>query len=593
MNGLFRIIQFSWSLKRYYIATMVIAVIIAALNQVTPFIVKVIVDGIVDHNAGKPADQNLVILLVFLILVVNLAIAVISNYGGYLGDILGVKLNRLLSQRYYDHLLKLPLSYFDEMQAGKITSRLDRSIVTISTLVQSFANTFVGFFLTSIFTIAVMAFFAWPVAVMLALLFPIYIWLTTLSSRDWQKRQEPINEKTDITKARFVEAIGQIRVVKSFVQERREFGFMSRNFKGIYSDTKVQSINWHWYDVVRRSFLGIIFTGIYGYIIWQAWNGDITLGTLTLLLQLAIQAQFPLFAISFIVDNLQRAEAGSRDYFEAMEIVPDIADAQGAVDLVLKEGRIEFKDVTFSYNDSKTVLNDFSFTISPTNKIALVGESGEGKTTITNLLLRFYEPKNGSITIDGQNIAAVTQTSLRQNVGVVFQEPALFSGTIKENITYAKPSASDKEIQKAIVAANAANFIDKLPDGLETQIGERGVKLSGGQKQRIAIARAILKDAPILILDEATSSLDSKAEREVQDALETLMRGRTTIIIAHRLSTIASVDEIIGIKGGRIVEQGSPAKLAKANGIYAELLSLQQPSEKNIAKLKTYDISAN
>ncbi len=572
---------------------MVIAVIIAALNQVTPFIVKVIVDGIVDHNAGKPADQNLVILLVFLILVVNLAIAVISNYGGYLGDILGVKLNRLLSQRYYDHLLKLPLSYFDEMQAGKITSRLDRSIVTISTLVQSFANTFVGFFLTSIFTIAVMAFFAWPVAVMLALLFPIYIWLTTLSSRDWQKRQEPINEKTDITKARFVEAIGQIRVVKSFVQERREFGFMSRNFKGIYSDTKVQSINWHWYDVVRRSFLGIIFTGIYGYIIWQAWNGDITLGTLTLLLQLAIQAQFPLFAISFIVDNLQRAEAGSRDYFEAMEIVPDIADAQGAVDLVLKEGRIEFKDVTFSYNDSKTVLNDFSFTISPTNKIALVGESGEGKTTITNLLLRFYEPKNGSITIDGQNIAAVTQTSLRQNVGVVFQEPALFSGTIKENITYAKPSASDKEIQKAIVAANAANFIDKLPDGLETQIGERGVKLSGGQKQRIAIARAILKDAPILILDEATSSLDSKAEREVQDALETLMRGRTTIIIAHRLSTIASVDEIIGIKGGRIVEQGSPAKLAKANGIYAELLSLQQPSEKNIAKLKTYDISAN
>lgn len=572
---------------------MVIAVIIAALNQVTPFIVKVIVDGIVDHNAGKPADQNLVILLVFLILVVNLAIAVISNYGGYLGDILGVKLNRLLSQRYYDHLLKLPLSYFDEMQAGKITSRLDRSIVTISTLVQSFANTFVGFFLTSIFTIAIMAFYAWPVAVMLAALFPIYIWLTNLSSRDWQKRQEPINEKTDITKARFVEAVGQIRVVKSFVQERREYNFMSSNFKGIYGDTRDQSINWHWYDVVRRSFLGVIFTGIYGYIIWQAWNGDITLGTLTLLLQLAIQAQFPLFAISFIVDNLQRAEAGSKDYFQAMEIIPNIADAENAKELRIKKGKIEFKNVSFSYTDSKSVLQDFSFSIKPNSKVALVGESGEGKTTITNLILRFYEPKSGSITVDGQNIATVTQTSLRQNVGVVFQEPALFSGTIKENITYAKPSASDKEIQKAIVAANAANFIDKLPDGLETQIGERGVKLSGGQKQRIAIARAILKDAPILILDEATSSLDSKAEREVQDALETLMRGRTTIIIAHRLSTIASVDEIIGIKGGKIVEQGSPAKLAKANGIYAELLSLQQPSEKNIAKLKTYDISAN
>lgn len=593
MNGLFQIIRYSWVLKRYYIATMIIAVIIAALNQVTPFIVKVIVDSIVDHNAGKSADTSLVILLVIMILIVNLAIAVISNYGGYLGDILGVKLNRLLSQRYYDHLLKLPLSYFDEMQAGKITSRLDRSIVTISTLVQSFANTFVGFFLTSIFTIAVMAFFAWPVAVMLALLFPVYIWLTTLSSRDWQKRQEPINEKTDITKARFVEAIGQIRVVKSFVQEHRESSFMSRNFKGIYSDTKTQSINWHWYDVVRRSFLGVVFTGIYGYIIWQAWNGDITLGTLTLLLQLAIQAQFPLFAISFIVDNLQRAEAGSRDYFEAMEIVPDIADVNGAAELKLKKGRIEFKDVTFSYNDSKTVLKDFSFAIKPNTKIALVGESGEGKTTVTNLLLRFYEPKSGSITVDGQDIATVTQTSLRQNIGVVFQEPALFSGTIKENITYAKPDASDEDVEKAIIAANAATFISKLPDGLNTQIGERGVKLSGGQKQRVAIARAILKNAPILILDEATSSLDSKAEREVQDALETLMRGRTTIIIAHRLSTIASVDEIIGIRGGKIVEQGSPAKLAKSEGIYAELLSLQQPSEKNIAKLKTYDISAN
>lgn len=593
MNGLFHIIRYSWSLKRYYIVTMIIAVIVAALNQVTPFIIKVIVDGIVAHNSGKSVDSQEIVVLVVLMLIVNLAIATISNYGGFLGDMLGVKLNRLLSQKYYDHLLKLPLSYFDETQAGKITSRLDRSIVTISTLVQSFANTFVGFFLTSIFTIAVMAFFAWPVALMLAALFPIYIWLTTLSSRDWQKRQGPINEKTDITKARFVESVGQIRVVKSFVQEVREFNFMSKNFSGILKDTKLQSMNWHWYDVARRGFLGVIFTGIYGYIIWQAWSNNITLGTLTLLLQLAIQAQFPLFAISFIIDNLQRAEAGSRDYFEAMKIVPNIADAKDAVELKLKKGEVQFKNVTFSYQDNKTVLKNFSFTIKPNTKIALVGESGEGKTTVTNLLLRFYDPDSGSVLIDGQDIAQVTQTSLRQNIGVVFQDPNLFSGTIRENVSYAKPDASEKEILQAITAANALGFVEKLPQGLDTQIGERGVKLSGGQKQRLAIARAILKNAPILILDEATSSLDSKAEHEVQAALQELMKNRTTIIIAHRLSTIASVDEIIGIKGGKIVEQGSPSQLAKANGIYAELLALQQPSEKNKAKLKTYDISAN
>lgn len=572
---------------------MIIAVIVAVLNQITPFIIKSIIDSLVAKGAGQTPDSSHIVILVLMILLVNLAIAIISNYGGYLGDILGVKLNQLLSEKYYDHLLKLPLGYFDEIQAGKITSRLDRSIVTISTLVQAFANNFVGFFLTSFFTIAVMAYFAWPVAIMLAALFPIYIWLTSLSSKDWQKRQVPINEKMDVTKARFVETVGQIRVVKSFVQEKREFDFLSNNFIGISKRTKKQSINWHWYDVVRRSVLGIIFTGIYGYIIWQAWLGNMTLGTLTLLLQLAIQAQFPLFAISFIVDSLQRAEAGSRDYFEAMETVPTITDSDGASDLKLNKGEIQFKNVDFSYQDSKPVLKEFSFKIKPNSKVALVGESGEGKTTVANLLLRFYDPTSGTVLVDGQDISKVTQKSLRQYIGVVFQEPTLFSGTIRENVSYAKPDATEKEITSAITAANALGFIEKLPKGLDTQIGERGVKLSGGQKQRIAIARAILKNAPILILDEATSSLDSKAEHEVQTALQELMRGRTTIIIAHRLSTIASVDEIIGIKGGKIVEQGSPAKLAKSDGIYAELLALQQPSEKNKERLKTYDISAS
>lgn len=593
MNGLIKIIRYSWSLRRFYVATMIISVIVAILNQVTPFIVKSIIDSIVARGPDQSPVPSHIIILILMILVVNLAIAIISNYGGYLGDILGIRLNQLLSQKYYDHLLKLPLNYFDEVQAGKITSRLDRSIVTISSLVQAFANTFVGFFLTSIFTIAVMAYFAWPVAVMLAALFPIYIWLTSLSSRDWQKRQGPINQKMDITKARFVETVGQIRVVKSFVQEKREYDFLSNNFVNIFKRTKKQSINWHWYDVVRRSVLGVVFTGIYGYIIWQAWLGNMTLGTLTLLLQLAIQAQFPLFAVSFIVDSLQRADSGSKDYFEAMATRPSIVDVADAPDLKMKKGEIKYHNVAFSYDDSKPVLKDFSFTIKPNSKIALVGESGEGKTTIANLLLRFYEPNKGTVYIDGQDISKVTQGSLRQHIGVVFQEPALFSGTVKENISYAKPDATEQEITNAIAAANALGFIEKLPKGLETQIGERGVKLSGGQKQRIAIARAILKDAPILILDEATSSLDSKAEHEVQLALHELMQGRTTIIIAHRLSTIASVDEIIGIRGGRIVEQGSPAKLAKGKGIYAELLALQQPSEKNTEKLKTYDISAS
>jgi ATP-binding cassette subfamily B protein len=224
--------------------------------------------------------------------------------------------------------------------------------------------------------------------------------------------------------------------------------------------------------------------------------------------------------------------------------------------------------------------------------VALVGESGEGKTTITSLLLRLYEPQTGTITIDAQNISDVKQSSLREKIGVVFQDSALFSGTIKENIAYANPKATDDQIKVAAKAANAEEFITKLKDGYLTEIGERGLKLSGGQKQRIAIARALLKNAPILILDEATSSLDSKSERMVQDALEHLMKGRTTLIIAHRLSTIQSVDQIITLSGGTIDEVGTPEQLAKSGGIYAQLLQLQQGhNDTSREKLKEYEIS--
>jgi ATP-binding cassette subfamily B protein len=227
--------------------------------------------------------------------------------------------------------------------------------------------------------------------------------------------------------------------------------------------------------------------------------------------------------------------------------------------------------------------------------VALVGESGEGKTTLTNLLLRLYEPQSGKILIDGHDISEVTQESLRGQIGIVFQEPALFSGTIRENISYARPKASEKEIMAAAKAANAHEFVEKFEKGYETEIGERGLKLSGGQKQRIAIARALLKDAPILILDEATSSLDSRSEHLVQDALERLMKGRTIIIIAHRLSTIANVDQIITLSGGTVDEIGSPSKLAQSGGIYSQLLTLQRggpPTKRTKQRLQAFELVA-
>lgn len=596
MKEIIKIIRYSWDLKRYYLATAVFVVLISALNLANPFLLRYLVDDVVKQGSGGEVATRQIIILLVLLLAIDVVVTLVSNVQGYIGDLLGTKLNTLLSQRYYDHLLLLPLEYYDNEVTGRITSRLDRSIATISQLIQAFANNFVGFFLTSAFILVVLAHYSPIVALLLGLLFPLYIWLTTLTSRSWQKKQEGINKDTDYANGRFIESISQIRVVKSFVQELTESRIFGGKRTSIEAQTKVQSKQWHRYDVWRRLSLNVIFFAIYSIIIWQALHGKFgpiqtSIGTIVLMLQLSLQAQFPLFASSFIVDQLQRAVAGSKDFFEVMETQAAIKDAPEAKELKVTSGKVDYRAIEFAYKGGNKVLNDVSFTIEPGSKVALVGESGEGKTTLSNLLLRFYEPLSGGVTIDEIDIKTVTQASLRRNIGVVFQEPALFSGSVGDNITYGQTSFTREQMIAAAKAANAHDFILKLVDGYDTEIGERGVKLSGGQKQRIAIARAIMKDPPILILDEATSSLDSKAEREVQDALERLMHGRTTMIIAHRLSTIQNVDMIVGIKGGRVAEVGSPAELAKGNGIYAELLQLQNPTKANKAKLKQYDIA--
>jgi ATP-binding cassette subfamily B protein len=447
------------------------------------------------------------------------------------------------------------------------------------------------FVFSTIISLVIVAFYSWPVALMLFALFPIFILFTTKSSKRWQKYQKTINNEQDIASGRFNETISQVRVVKSFIQEVRELSFFRKRFNKIVKTTSPQSKFWHRQDVYRRLVLNIIFLGVFVYIFVETANGHFSIGTMVLLIQYAMLIRIPIFTISFLVDQTQRAVANTRDYFEVMDIKPQINDQLNAKTLIISRALIRFENVSFAY-DHVPVLSDLSFNIEPDTKIALVGESGEGKTTITSLLLRLYEPLKGKILIDEQDITQVTQASLRSAIGVVFQDPALFSGTIRENITYANSVASEEQIIEAARAANAEEFISKLDRGYDTEIGERGLKLSGGQKQRIAIARAFLKNAPILILDEATSSLDSKSERMVHIGLSRLMQGRTTLIIAHRLSTIQNVDQIITLQGGTINEIGSPEELAISGGIYSQLLRLQHGhSDKNQKKLKEYELS--
>ena len=596
MKDLFKIVRYSWDLKRYYLITAALVVMVALLNQANPFLLKFLVDAVVKRGSGGSVSTERIAVLLGLLFAAGVLVSLVNNVLGHVGDVLASKVQTLLSQRYYDHLLELPLEFYDNEITGRITGRLDRSIAGISELIQAMANNFISFFLTSAFTLIILARYSPLVAVLLASLFPLYIWLTTLTSRRWQAKQEAINADRDYAGGRFVEAIGNIRVVKSFVREASERRIFADTRTAIEARTKDQSREWHRFDIYRGLSLNVIFFAIYALIIVQALNGDFgpiqqSIGTVVLMLQLSLQAQFPLFASSFIVDQIQRAAADSKDYLEVMDLPPAIRDLDGAEHLEVVAGRIDYRSVSFTYTGGQQVLDEISFTLAPGAKLALVGESGEGKTTLANLLLRFYEPERGSIAIDGVDIATVTQASLRQCIGVVFQEAALFSGSVRENIVYGRPEASTDQVIAAARAANAHDFIERLAQGYDTEIGERGVKLSGGQKQRIAIARALIKNAPILVLDEATSSLDSKAEREVQAALERLMEGRTTLIIAHRLSTIRNVDMIVGLGQGRVSEIGTPAELAAGDGLYAELLSLQEPTTANKAKLKEYDIA--
>ena len=593
MRHLLKVLSYGRNLWPYYVGIIIFSILMSLTALAVPFILKLATDLIVESVQTGNADISGAMWLALLLFVVDVASTLFTNWGGYLGDIMSAKLKKQLSERYYNHLLKLPQSYYDKELTGTIINRLNRTIFEVSQFMNMFANNFFQMFLTMILTLGIVLLYSWQLALLLAILYPLFLWLTTLTSKKWQKWQNEKNLETDIASGRFAEVIAQIKVVKSFIQETLEFRHFERRFEQTVQITKKQSKYWHNMDIGRRIILNVIFFLMFAYLFVETAQKRFTIGEMVLLIQLLNMMRFPIFNMSFIIEGIQKAIAGSKDYFTVMNMKPSIADKDHAPALDVSEGRVVYSDVTFGYSKNKSVLHNVSFEVNPGEKLALVGESGEGKTTLTSLLLRLYEPSKGTIAIDDTPIDSVRQTSLREKIGVVFQDPALFSGTIRENIAYANQHATDHQIQEAAKAANAYQFIKKLEKGFDTEIGERGLKLSGGQKQRIAIARALLKDAPILILDEATSSLDSRAEKQVQEALDRLMKGRTTIIIAHRLSTIAHVDRIVTLKNGTVDEVGTPKELAKTNGIYGQLLSLQMGSTEAAKKrLAEFDINA-
>lgn len=597
MRSLVRILGEARPLLPTYALIVVCGVLNAATGLAVPFIIKAATDEVVAAMQGGGGGVPALLWLAFLLLLVDLANTLISNYGGYLGDMMAVRLRSILSRNYFEKLLRLPQRYFDSELTGTIISRLQRSISETTSFLNGFANNFLPMLLSLAASLAIIAWYSWWLALLMLAVYPAFTWLTAITSRRWQRLERRKNAEFDIAGGRFAEVVGQIRVVKSFVAERRELDHFTGRYDETIALTSEQSRFWHRMDVARRGALNVIFFGVYAIIFTQTISGAFTLGVMVLLLQLVNTARQPVQSMSFLVDASQRAITGCRDYFQVMDTPVESASvAAGArrpcpPRTAVGQPIVTFSDARFGYDSQAEVLRGVSFDVRRGERVAFVGESGVGKTTLASLLLGLYPLTGGRLDIDGRDATDIPLPELRAQIGVVFQEASLFSGTIRENVAYGRPDATEEEIVDAARRAHAHGFITALPGGYDAEIGERGVKLSGGQKQRIAVARALLKDAPILVLDEATSSLDSRAERLVQEGLEELMADRTTLIIAHRLSTISSVDRIITLRDGEVDEIGTPAELARTGGIYAELLALQSSATKaDRRRLQRYEI---
>ncbi|GAA0215193.1 ABC transporter ATP-binding protein [Corynebacterium riegelii] len=590
MQPIIRVLRSTSTLWPFYLAVVVVSSAVAGLSLLSPFLLREATDTIVDGGAIRT-----VVWLAVGLFAAEAGATLLRNVSGYLGDVMVARIRQVLSTRYFAKLLALPQSYFNGQVTGTIIARLDRSIANVTQFIQSFTNNFLPMLLQVVAILGITAYYYWPLTVLLALLFPLYTWLTALTSKRWQVFEQEKNANIDEGNGRFAEVVGQVKVTKSYGAEVRELESFGRHYTNTVEITRPQSRWWHSMDTARGVAMNLIFLGIYLIVFTRTLNGFFTIGEMVMLIQMVTMARQPVTMMSWIVDSAQRAIAGSRDYFKVMDEsveptanrqlvaatkasdMPEVALAQ-QTPLPVREPVVAFDQVTFAYTPGEPVLHDVTFSAHKDEKIALVGESGGGKSTIVNLLLGLYPVTQGRLEVCGEELGELDVEKLRATTGVVFQEAALFSGSVFENIAYGKPEATLEEVVAVAKRANAHDFIMKFTDGYDTVIGERGLRLSGGQRQRVAVARAMLKDAPILILDEATSALDTKAERAVQAGLDELMEGRTTIMIAHRLSTIAGVDTIITLRNGRIDEIGSPAELAVSGGIYSELLKLTASS---------------
>jgi len=478
----------------------------------------------------------------------------------------------------YTNLVKLPLSFFSQKRVGELNSRISNDIGQIQDTLTTTIAEFLRQFILIIGSFIMLASINWKLTIMMVSIVPIVGVAAVIFGKFIRKYSKTVQDKVAESQVVVEETMQGISIVKAFANEWYEI----ERYKQRISEVVKIGIKGGQFRGYFASFIIVCLFGTIVAVVWYgvtlAIGGEISVGELFTFILYSSYVGASSGGIAELYSQMQKAIGATERVFELLDEVPEKINSTVSTNIKKINGVVAFKNVAFSYPSRKEiqVLKDVSFTANFGQKIAIVGPSGTGKSTIASLLLRFYDIDGGTILIDNKNIYDYDLATLRGNMSIVPQDVILFGGTIRENIAYGKPNATEAEIIVAAKQANAYNFIESFPEKLETIVGERGIKLSGGQRQRIAIARALLKNPSILILDEATSSLDSESEKLVQEALEILMEGRTSIIIAHRLSTIRSADQILVLDGGSIVEQGTHQDLIHLeNGIYKNLSNLQ------------------